>query len=152
MSTFKVILMFLLGLWGLYTYFLRTSAKETRKENKKQKTQSQVAKIRLPEPKQTNRFSLTEAQIEKNVAKAQKSSLGTVLKALASHVFNNILMKQYARYDFSRIVPYKPKSYVMVQNEVQLRQMAKELKSCKIIGVDLENNHTQSYNGFTCLI
>ena len=30
--------------------------------------------------------------------------------------------------------------------------MAKELSSCKIIGVDLENNHTQSYNGFTCLI
>ena len=30
--------------------------------------------------------------------------------------------------------------------------MALELKSCEIIGVDLENNHTQSYNGFTCLI
>ena len=95
-------------------------------EDKKKKEQSAKArkervKVTLPEPRQTNRFSLTEAQIESNVAKAQKSNLGSDPKALALHVFNNILMKQYARYDFSKIVPYVPKSYVMVENEVQLR-------------------------------
>ena len=42
-------------------------------------------------------------------------------KELASHVFTNILMKYYAKYDFAKLKPYVPKSYIMVETGEKLQ-------------------------------
>lgn len=67
-------------------------------------------------------------------------------------MFNNVLMKCFNEYDFSKMKAYTPNSFIMVETEAQLREMAKQLEGCPIVGVDLENEHHDTYNGFTCLI
>ena len=61
-------------------------------------------------------------------------------------------MKRYKNYDFTQIRPYQSKSYTLVETVAQLRQVATELKGVDIVGIDLENEHQDTYNGYTCLI
>ena len=65
---------------------------------------------------------------------------------------NDILLKHYKDYNFSKMQAYVPNSFVIVNRKAELDQVPLMLKDCPIVGVDLENNHHDSYNGFTCLI
>ena len=62
------------------------------------------------------------------------------------------LLKTYESYDTTMLKPYTPNSYVLVETESKLREVARALENFTVLGVDLENNHLDSYNGFTCLI
>ena len=64
----------------------------------------------------------------------------------------DILLKCFSSYDKSILQPYRSQSYVLVETREQLARVCSELEPYSIVGVDLENNHHDSYNGFTCLI
>ena len=50
------------------------------------------------------------------------------------------------------IQKYENGHYRLIETEEALVEVAEGLKLQEMIGVDLENNHLKTYNGFLCLI
>jgi len=107
----------------------------------------------LPRRRQSSPFSLPKAEILANVSKAKAlEATHSDPKATARRVFNEILIKTLRAYDPSKLKAYTPNSFVVAQTREKLMLIRDQLKGHEIVGVDLENNHRDSYNGFTCLI
>ncbi len=47
---------------------------------------------------------------------------------------------------------YEREKYIKVCTEEQMAEMCQVIQECKMIGVDLENHHVKSYNGYLCLM
>ena len=61
-------------------------------------------------------------------------------------------MPRCRSYDASLLKAYKQNSFMFVDTLAALIKLRDTLANHSIVGVDLENNHTDSYNGFVCLI
>ena len=61
-------------------------------------------------------------------------------------------MPQCAAYKPAMLQAYKQNSFILVETLDDLMKVRDALAGHRIVSVDLENNHRDSYNGFTCLI
>ncbi len=47
---------------------------------------------------------------------------------------------------------YERGDYIKIDTEQELSEMCEAIDKCSIIGVDLENHHVKSYDGYLCLM
>lgn len=48
--------------------------------------------------------------------------------------------------------PYVKGDYTLIETKLQLEELCETLQGQSIVGVDAENNSTNSYEGYLCLL